>query len=67
MVAPNKHRAASERMHEGRLLHRETYIGGKVEALQSGIFRSDLPAHFKCDPPAYQARTRAIEPPASRG
>ena len=56
MIAPNKHTAAVEAMHRGHLLESETYIGGKVEALESGVFRSDLPTRFKVKPAAYQAR-----------
>ena len=41
-------------MYKGHLLESETYIGGKVEALESGVFRSDLPMRFKCKPEAYQ-------------
>ncbi|GFH21469.1 DNA polymerase epsilon catalytic subunit, partial [Haematococcus lacustris] len=33
----------------------ETYIGGKVEARESGVFRADLPLRFRCQPAAYQA------------
>lgn len=36
IVAPNKHAAAVERMYRGHLLESETYIGGKVEAIESG-------------------------------
>ena len=36
ILAPNKHTAAAERMYRGHLLESETYIGGKVEALESG-------------------------------
>ncbi len=36
----------------GHLLENETYVGGHVEALQSGVFRSDIPNHFKLDPSA---------------
>ncbi|EFN52544.1 hypothetical protein CHLNCDRAFT_26745 [Chlorella variabilis] len=54
IVAPNKHTAASERMYKGHLLESETYIGGKVEAIESGVFRSDLPTKFRCKPEAYQ-------------
>jgi DNA polymerase epsilon subunit 1 len=43
-------------MFRGHLLESETYIGGKVEALESGVFRSDLPTRFKLDAAAYQAR-----------
>ena len=56
VIAPNKHTAASEAMFRGHLLDSETYIGGKVEALESGVFRSDLPTRFKLKPAAYQAR-----------
>lgn len=42
-------------MYRGHLLQAETYIGGKVEALESGVFRADLPLKFKCKPAAYQA------------
>jgi hypothetical protein len=31
----------------------------QVEALESGVFRSDLPLRFKCKPGSYQARARA--------
>ena len=54
VIAPNKHAAAQEPMFRGHLLESETYIGGKVEALESGVFRSDLPTRFKLDPAAYQ-------------
>ena len=54
VVAPNKHTAVAEPMFRGHLLESETYIGGKVEALESGVFRSDLPTQFKLEPAAYQ-------------
>lgn len=28
----------------------ETYVGGHVEALESGVFRNDIPAKFNLDP-----------------
>lgn len=55
-MCPNKHTAQAETMYKGHLLESETYIGGKVEALESGVFRSDLPMRFKCKPEAYQVR-----------
>ena len=54
MVAPNKHTAVGEKMYKQHLLESETYIGGKVEALEAGVFRSDLPCRFKLQPKAYQ-------------
>lgn len=38
---------------QGHLLASETYIGGKVEAIESGVFRSDLPMRFRCQPAAF--------------
>ena len=55
-MAPNKHSAAYEAKYRGHLLESETYIGGKVEALESGVFRSDLPCRFKLQPAAYEVR-----------
>lgn len=62
VLAPNKHSAAAEAMWRGHLLDSETYIGGKVEALESGIFRSDLPTRFKLQPAAYQVPAPLLEP-----
>lgn len=56
VLCPNKHNAKYEAMFKGHLLDSETYIGGKVEALESGVFRSDLPTRFKLQPDAYQVQ-----------
>eukprot|EP00884_Botryococcus_braunii_P021811 jgi/Botrbrau1/8313/Bobra.0081s0002.1 len=61
VVAPNKHTAGGEKLFRGHLLESETYIGGKVEALESGVFRSDLPTRFKCNPTAYQSLIDSLE------
>lgn len=60
-MAPNKHLSASETMYKGHLLESETYIGGKVEALESGVFRSDLATTFRVKPTAYQVCTATSE------
>lgn len=39
-------------MYQGRLLDSETYVGGHVEALEAGVFRSDLKTRFKLEPDA---------------
>eukprot|EP00878_Enallax_costatus_P014648 GHUV01015324.1.p1 GENE.GHUV01015324.1~~GHUV01015324.1.p1 ORF type:complete len:660 (+),score=216.28 GHUV01015324.1:148-1980(+) len=54
VICPNKHQSQSEVLYKNHLLESETYIGGKVEALESGVFRSDLPTRFKCKATAYQ-------------
>ncbi|GAB4856744.1 DNA polymerase epsilon catalytic subunit A [Ancistrocladus abbreviatus] len=54
VICPNKHQSESEKFHSNQLLESETYIGGHVECLESGVFRSDLPTSFKLEPSAYQ-------------
>ena len=61
VLAPNKHVARQEKTFRGKPLESETYIGGKVEALESGVFRSDLPTRFSCDPAAYQALIDSVD------
>lgn len=51
---PNRHEDAHGNMHEGHLLASETYVGGHVEALEAGVFRSDIPIDFKIVPAAVQ-------------
>jgi DNA polymerase epsilon subunit 1 len=41
-------------MYEGHLLASETYVGGHVEALEAGVFRSDIATDFKIVPSAVQ-------------
>jgi hypothetical protein len=43
---PNKHVSEFGKLHKGHLLDSETYVGGHVEALEPGVFRSDIPTHF---------------------
>jgi DNA polymerase epsilon subunit 1 len=51
---PNRHNESHGDMYEGHLLASETYVGGHVEALEAGVFRSDIPSEFKIDPAAVQ-------------
>lgn len=37
---------------DGHLLNSETYVGGHVEALESGVFRADVSCKFRLDPEA---------------
>jgi DNA polymerase epsilon subunit 1 len=41
-------------MYDGHLLESETYVGGHVEALKAGVYRSDIPNDFKLDPSTAQ-------------
>jgi DNA polymerase epsilon subunit 1 len=51
---PNKHMDDPNQFYEGHLLESETYVGGHVEALEAGVFRSDIDYDFKVDPTAAQ-------------
>jgi DNA polymerase epsilon subunit 1 len=51
---PNRHEEEHGNMYEGHLLASETYVGGHVEALEAGVFRSDIDTHFKIVPSAAQ-------------
>lgn len=50
IIFPNKHETILNKMTEdGHVLLQETYVGGHVEALESGIFRADIPCRFRID------------------
>eukprot|EP00752_Nemacystus_decipiens_P002463 g2319.t1 len=55
IVCPNKHSEPLTKFHDGHLVESETYIGGHVECLETGVFRSDLPEKFRLVPSALQA------------
>ena len=40
---PNRREEAHGNMYESHLLASETYVGGHVEALEAGVFCSDIP------------------------
>lgn len=50
IMLPNKYTDPIERFYDGHLLESETYVGGHVESLEAGVFRSDIPSDFKIDP-----------------
>lgn len=54
IICPNKQIDQGAQFHNGHLLEAETYIGGKVECLESGVFRSDLEYDFDLKPAALQ-------------
>ncbi|MEQ2187281.1 hypothetical protein GOODEAATRI_003085 [Goodea atripinnis] len=48
IVFPNKQEQIFNKLTgDGHVLDSETYVGGHVEALESGVFRSDIPCRFK--------------------
>lgn len=52
IILPNKHVDPPESFYEGHLVHSETYVGGHVESIEAGVFRSDIPYQFQVDPTA---------------
>lgn len=60
---PNRHVEGQSNMYDGHLLESETYVGGHVEALEAGVFRSDIETDFKMVPEAVQqVRPRFLAP-----
>ncbi len=48
IIFPNKQEQIFNKMtDDGHVMDSETYVGGHVEALESGVFRSDIPCRFK--------------------
>lgn len=48
IIFPNKQEQVFNKLtNDGHVLDSETYVGGHVEALESGVFRSDIPCRFK--------------------
>jgi DNA polymerase epsilon subunit 1 len=54
IICPNKQVDPLAKFHEGHLLESETYIGGKVECLETGVYRSDIEYEFDLRPSAFQ-------------
>uniref|UniRef100_A0A0M3KHJ2 DNA polymerase epsilon catalytic subunit n=1 Tax=Anisakis simplex TaxID=6269 RepID=A0A0M3KHJ2_ANISI len=47
IIFPNKYiQYGSKVTDDGHLIESETYVGGHVEAIESGVFRADLPERF---------------------
>jgi DNA polymerase epsilon subunit 1 len=54
IICPNKQVDPAAKFHKGHLLESETYIGGKVECLETGVYRSDIEYDFDLKPSAFQ-------------
>ena len=55
IVFPNKQESILNKATEtGQILDSETYVGGHVEAIESGVFRADIPCRFRLVPEAFQ-------------
>ena len=54
IIFPNKKDSKFEKFHDNHLIESDTYVGGHVEALKTGIYRSDFPQKFKVDKGLYK-------------
>ncbi|KAL8598378.1 hypothetical protein ACOMHN_032655 [Nucella lapillus] len=62
IVFPNKQESVLNKLtQDGHVLDSETYVGGHVEALESGVFRADLPCRFRMVPEAFQKLMDSVE------
>lgn len=51
IIFPNKQITETNKLTEdGHMIDSETYVGGHVEALETGVFRADIPCRFRIDP-----------------
>ncbi|XP_077163573.1 DNA polymerase epsilon catalytic subunit A isoform X2 [Paroedura picta] len=62
IIFPNKQEQEFNKLtNDGHVLDSETYVGGHVEALESGVFRSDIPCRFKMNPAAFDFLLQRVE------
>ncbi|XP_043925704.1 DNA polymerase epsilon catalytic subunit A [Protopterus annectens] len=62
IIFPNKQEQEFNKLtNDGHVLDSETYVGGHVEALESGVFRSDIPCRFKMNPAAFDFLLHRVE------
>ncbi|KMU79066.1 DNA polymerase epsilon catalytic subunit A [Coccidioides immitis RMSCC 3703] len=61
IILPNKHKDPIEAFWDGHLLDSETYVGGHVESIEAGVFRSDIPVNFSIDTTAIDELLRDLD------
>ena len=61
IIFPNKTLEQKEKFYNGNLIESETYIGGHVECLQVGVYRSDIPVKFKHNLNTYQKLINEVD------
>ena len=61
IISPNKQEEELDRYYAGHLIDSETYIGGHVECIESGVFRADIPVKFKLNPHRLQKMKDGLE------
>lgn len=61
VVFPNKHGNSVGKQYKGHMLESETYVGGHVESLESGVFRHDLDLNFSLDVPTLESLISEVD------
>lgn len=62
IIFPNKQEQEFNKLtRDGHVLETETYVGGHVEALESGVFRADIGSRFKIDPNTVDELIKGVE------
>ncbi|CAH1796227.1 unnamed protein product [Owenia fusiformis] len=62
IIFPNKQEQVFNKLtDDGHVLDSETYVGGHVEAIESGVFRADIPCRFRMVPEAFQTLIDKVE------
>ncbi|XP_071842244.1 DNA polymerase epsilon catalytic subunit A-like isoform X2 [Apostichopus japonicus] len=62
IIFPNKQEQVFNKLtDDGHVLDQETYVGGHVEALESGVFRSDIPCRFRMKAEAFDELIEGVE------
>ena len=60
-MCPNKKQGSHSEFYKGHLLESETYVGGHVECLESGVFRSDIPCRFRLNAARMQSLIDSLD------
>ncbi|KAK5966376.1 DNA polymerase epsilon catalytic subunit [Trichostrongylus colubriformis] len=63
IIFPNKYVEDNESKStkDGHRIESETYVGGHVEALEAGVFRSDIPCRFRLAPAALKSLHDSVQ------
>lgn len=61
IIFPNKQKEKFENFYQGHLIESETYIGGHVECLKTGVYRADIPVRFRLEQKAYEDLIGRVE------
>lgn len=61
ILCPNKQNSEITKFHNNHLVEAETYIGGHVECLETGVYRSDVNYTFDVKPNAMNGLIQNID------